>query len=180
MNKLILGVKVALSDIQKERLDQIDKTDFSNVEKLVKKDLEAIGFSPSPAYLANGIFALKQYYAVALLDPLNEQAVSKDLDPFWHSHILFTKEYVEFCDNVFRGYVHHTPLDNNDKSAVSKVFDLYQYTSDVYKKLFTAESIDLSWWPQASDDVLVCLHQLAHDPALVASAIFPRRDQISA
>jgi hypothetical protein len=36
-------------------------------------------------------------------------APSKDVDKFWHGHILDTMKYVEDCDHVFGHYLHHFP-----------------------------------------------------------------------
>lgn len=34
------------------------------------------------------------------------------VDELWHLHILHTKEYFNFCENVYGRYLHHTPTDN--------------------------------------------------------------------
>jgi hypothetical protein len=35
--------------------------------------------------------------------------VSKDVDEFWHTHILHTMKYTEDCERVFGTYLHHSP-----------------------------------------------------------------------
>src|SRR5262245_2388712 len=39
-------------------------------------------------------------------DPI---APSKEVDRFWHAHILDTQKYVEDCERVFGSYLHHFP-----------------------------------------------------------------------
>ena len=36
-------------------------------------------------------------------------APSKDVDKFWHGHILDTMKYAEDCQNVFGYFLHHFP-----------------------------------------------------------------------
>jgi hypothetical protein len=36
-------------------------------------------------------------------------APSKDVDKFWHGHILDTLKYAEDCQNVFGYFLHHFP-----------------------------------------------------------------------
>lgn len=39
--------------------------------------------------------------------------VSREVDAFWHEHILHTKNYNEFCDFVCGHFFHHTPVSNS-------------------------------------------------------------------
>ena len=34
---------------------------------------------------------------------------NKDIDIFWHFHILHTKQYMEDCERYFGRYIHHNP-----------------------------------------------------------------------
>lgn len=37
---------------------------------------------------------------------------SKELDGIWHTFIMFTREYQEFCNNYLGNFVHHIPFTN--------------------------------------------------------------------
>lgn len=100
-------IKISLSPLHIEKIKLIDNFDFSKTAKKVDRDTHGL----TSKYLAEGIENLKRYYVVALLDPLNEHAVSRYVDPFWHAHVLHTKEYIEFCSTVFDQYIQHQPLD---------------------------------------------------------------------
>lgn len=39
---------------------------------------------------------------------------SKDLDEIWHTFILFTKDYKNFCLNILGKFVHHIPFVNDE------------------------------------------------------------------
>jgi hypothetical protein len=165
-----------LRPLQVEKLHLIDCFDYSPVVRRVGKEKGV----RDEVYLAQGVENLKRYYAVALLDPLNQHAVSASVDPFWHNHILFTHEYVEFCDSVFGQYIHHKPLDADDLPEVQRVRELYAYTREVYRMMFS--SVDQTWWPDSADnpEVVVCTHQAVSSAKLVRVARFAKRHTLHA
>jgi len=158
---------------QMRRLERIDAEDFSLVMEKAIEDLAAMGVQVSTDYGRRGIHALKQYYAVAMLDPANAHSVTLPIDPFWHAHILFTAEYRRFCDDVIGEYMDHVPLDKQDSSKVKNVRQLYTYTLEVLPRLFS--DIDQDFWPTAVTDAdLICYHKGNTEiyPALQADRLF--------
>jgi hypothetical protein len=156
---LINTIKMDMNDIQRSKLELIDNFDYSKVRKKVQEEL---GEKATDKLLDEGIENLKKYYVVALLDPLNCHAVSEMVDPFWHAHILFTRDYVKFCDSIYGRYIHHEPLDKNDSIEVDRVVYLYEYTMEIYAKLFTNNNSE--WWPSVESQNFnaICFH--AKDP----------------
>ncbi len=139
------------------RLKAIDNHDFSGVRRKVREDAKKLGKTIDDEELDAGILALKQYYAIALLDGLNMHAVSDRVDPYWHAHILHTQDYVDFCDTVVGCYMHHNPLDHGRKNDVAFVKDLYHFTLARYNQCFL--HVDQRFHPAApSDDEIVCTH----------------------
>lgn len=59
---------------------------------------------------------------------------TREIDEFWHNHILFTKRYLMDCMHIFGRYLHHSPaLPGDDlQSLVSE----FQKTKDYYSKEF--------------------------------------------
>lgn len=169
---------VNLSLVKEEHISRftaIDVTDFSNVQRKTKEDLAQQGLIVDEGYLVEGILALKQYYAIALLDPRNMHAISKELDPFWHAHILHTEEYVEFCDRVMHYYMHHAPLDHGRSDHVEGVKRLYRYTVDeCYPKFFTY--INSTFYPKnPADKELMCTHYACRPEEVEGLALLPLR-----
>ena len=41
---------------------------------------------------------------------------SREIDEFWHNHILYTKNYFQDCLNIFGHYLHHEPVSPNEDS----------------------------------------------------------------
>src|SRR5437773_2173683 len=67
-------------------------------------------------------------------DHAEDILLSKDVDEFWHTHILQTIKYTEDCEAVFGKYLHHaphvgevTPADKEKRIALAeKTRQLYQ------------------------------------------------------
>ncbi|MBI5139227.1 hypothetical protein HZA26_01310 [Candidatus Nomurabacteria bacterium] len=160
MNRsLVSMVLMPLHPEQARRLQFIDEENYAPVVRKVRELYEAEhGCPPTEAWVNSGIEGLKQYYAVALLDPLNAHAVSAKLDLFWHAHILHSQQYADFCDRVVGRYMHHVPLDAANKVAVENVGVLYNYTLEVIGLLFGEKNPEN--WPSEheADFKLMCTH----------------------
>lgn len=56
---------------------------------------------------------LKRYFIMnAIVDTTDESGIgmySKDVDNLWHSFLLLTKDYADFCTNYIRYFVNHVP-----------------------------------------------------------------------
>ena len=171
---LVKLIKLKLSDFHRDKVEQIDGFDYGPISKKVNRDLNGV----PQTYLDNGIENLKLYYVVALLDPANRHAVSRQVDPFWHAHVLFTRPYSDFCQHLYGHYIHHTPLDPDDKKMVAHVTKLYIYTLEIYKKIFI--SVDLNWWPDSSLGSFnaICYHNRLNDKEILDKALFPVRPEL--
>lgn len=54
--------------------------------------------------------------------PLVVTAEMRMLDEMWHNFVLFTPEYIQYCDERFGGYVHHAPTPMAEKKRVRAAF----------------------------------------------------------
>jgi len=53
---------------------------------------------------------LRDYFAICAADPQRRAGMpSRIVDEAWHTFILFTREYTDFCQRAFGGYLHHAP-----------------------------------------------------------------------
>lgn len=58
----------------------------------------------------------------------------KDIDEFWHNHILFTENYTRDCLTIFGYYLHHRPaLPTDDLNELKAPFEL---TKSLYEASF--------------------------------------------
>lgn len=84
---------------------------------------------------------LEQKNARASVNVLNFQAAiheeMKEIDDMWHTFLLFTKDYMDFCEHYFGHFIHHSPT--TDQSEILSVEqyekDLENYLSYVYDHL---------------------------------------------
>ncbi len=72
---------------------------------------------------------------------------SEHVDNLWHSFILFTKEYANFCKNNAHQFIHHSPKTDTSPMTPEKQqkanLEFLAFV-DTYEKLFK-EEIDPIW-----------------------------------
>jgi hypothetical protein len=93
---------------------------------------------------------LKKFYALRILDDQSPVAIPVNLDPMVHVHVLFTKEYGEFCDTFFGGMFHHFPCTPDDANHMRWLGDRYRETVTRYENTFGVR--DTKWWPDPTED----------------------------
>ncbi len=59
---------------------------------------------------------------------------SKEVDELWHTFILFTADYREFCYKYLGQFLDHVPLDNSKSSKYSNLRNLYRTFTAVKNK----------------------------------------------
>ena len=70
-------------------------------------------------------------------DHAEDILLSKDVDEFWHTHILQTIKYTDDCEAVFGKYLHHAPHIGEVTSAVKeKRMVLAEKTRRLYQQEF--------------------------------------------
>ncbi|HEY6240813.1 MAG TPA: hypothetical protein VIW78_08240 [Burkholderiales bacterium] len=73
-------------------------------------------------------------------DHAEDILLSKDVDEFWHTHILQTMKYTDDCEAVFGKYLHHQPHVGEVTAAdVEKRTALAEKTRRLYQREFGNE-----------------------------------------
>ena len=98
-------------------------------------DLESIKFSLTQRedgtnWPLNKAESLEVWYRrfLYLSSIYNDKVIvpSKDIDMFWHTHILDTQKYMLDCENLFGRYIHHFPYfgmrGEKDRNQLKKSF----------------------------------------------------------
>jgi hypothetical protein len=84
------------------------------------------------------------------------------VDECWHTFIIFTKEYADFCDKVLGRFIHHAPNTNktekliysinasktsdaNDQPIVGRIREAYQKFLEDYKTTFKTAAPAYLW-----------------------------------
>jgi len=86
----------------------LDNTDFSKYTQKALPELENLDIDVDSA--------LSEYKTHLLLCLINKIHGSQNFivpsewaDKIWHEHILDTRSYMDFCEKIFGGYLHHNP-----------------------------------------------------------------------
>ena len=60
----------------------------------------------------------------------------KEIDDMWHTFILFTKNYADFCEHYFDYFIHHAPNTSKEKPTEEEYRqELERYLIYVYDNL---------------------------------------------
>lgn len=104
----------------------------------------------------------RRFLVLHLLHPHTTLSVDRDLDEYWHQHILDTRKYAEDCRHVFGYFLHHDPyfgLDEDSDDWLENVA-MFSATQDLYEEAFgvpysTKERLTIDkavGGPSSSDD----------------------------
>ena len=94
-----------------------------------------------------------QYKRFLMMSAITEATVvpSKEIDEFWHQHILDTRKYAEDCDSVFGMFFHHFPYFGmrgpEDAANLQRAFE---ETKQLYRDTFSED------YPAGSADCENC------------------------
>lgn len=99
---------------------------------------------------AEGVEAAYKNYLTMLVkyqDDAQDILLSKDVDEFWHTHILQTAKYMRDCERVFGNYLHHDPHLERDDAYVVKRAAMAEKTRVLYEREFVgAEAAGSAWY----------------------------------
>jgi hypothetical protein len=140
-----------LNRLTQKPLDEVMHTiqalDLESV-KLRVMDPE-LGEGWSREYADNIEAAYKRYLVmqVKYSDDAEDILLAKDVDEFWHTHILQTRKYFDDCQSMFGNYLHHTPHVGEITQAVQEQRDRQaELTRRVYEVEFGGqEEAEAAW-----------------------------------
>jgi len=108
------------------------------------------GYGWSPQYADQMELAYKRYLILHAKYPEMTLAPERDIDRFWHMHILDTRKYAADCDATFGHFLHHFPYlglrGEGDEQALQVAFDTMQrlYTEE-FGEPMGAPQRDAAW-----------------------------------
>ena len=91
--------------------------------------------------------AYKNFLTMLVKHPEDAEDIllSKDVDEFWHTHILQTIKYTEDCERAFGTYLHHAPhIGEVTQATMEKRAALAEKTRRLYQTEFGDEQ-DTAW-----------------------------------
>jgi hypothetical protein len=118
-------------------LERLNVVDLRLVRKKLQDPIEGKGWSPAKTgrveLLYRRFLALTFAYRELTIVP------SRDIDDFWHQHILDTRAYADDTSRVFGEFLHHFPyLGMNGPDDKRRLNRAYDQTKQLYRR----------YWPQ--------------------------------
>lgn len=116
-------------------MELINSVDFTMIKmKLMDKE-EGKGWSEQHS---NDVeFLYKRFLCMINLFPEKSIVPTKEIDSFWHQHILDTRAYAEDCQIIFGKFIHHFPyLGMRGKEDEELLRDCFEETKEIYFELF--------------------------------------------
>ena len=79
----------------------------------------------------------RRYLCMTFLNPKRSYVPTRDLDLFWHQHILDTRAYAEDCQNIFGYFLHHFPyFGMRGEEDAKDLLNSFEMTKKTYAHLF--------------------------------------------
>ena len=86
----------------------------------------------------------KRYLLLCAMFPTEGLGMQGPVDEYWHTFLMFTKEYKSFCEEIAGFFIHHVPTVDKSKNSGSNNF---QRTMQKYIAVF-GETPDERAWPR--------------------------------
>ena len=87
---------------------------------------------------------LKRYLALFAINPDTKYGMRGQIDELWHTFLMFTKEYAQFCNQVAGRFIHHVPATTLPKQGTAKEYE--RFLTD-YEAVY-AEPSPPELWPR--------------------------------
>ncbi|MYM25498.1 hypothetical protein GTP46_22975 [Duganella sp. FT135W] len=142
MNNLPLHISSdfyqSLNDAQKQTLVLIDGWPMQKI--LEKIDIKNLGGEKE----LDAVVWYKQFIFLRYLSKVGKFGIySKAIDEVWHTHILFTQDYLNFCMSVFGEFLHHAPCNimKNTNESSDKNFEWQKGLARKFDKITVSPRI---------------------------------------
>ncbi len=89
----------------------------------------------------------KRFTALCSVHDTNSEPlpISTEVDPFWHTHLLFSENYVKMSNVLGSNYLHHKPASGDELIALEPG---YKRTLSLYEQNFGKPNE--KYWPEFS------------------------------
>jgi hypothetical protein len=128
---------------QKIFMDDIDEIDFTMIKLKLQDSEEGRGWTKEKSNEAE--IEYKRFLALKRAYPEKDIVPHRDIDVFWHQHILDTAKYAEGCEELFGYFLHHYPyFGMNGKQDAQNLTDAFEETKQLYKRHFNVEYVGMA------------------------------------
>ncbi|MBA3828992.1 MAG: glycine-rich domain-containing protein-like [Taibaiella sp.] len=121
----------------------IELIDFSMIKLKLQDEEEGVGWTKEECNSAEEEY--KKFLLLKRTYPKKEIVPHKEIDVFWHQHILDTAKYAEDCENIFGYFLHHYPyFGMNGEQDKQDLVDAFEETKLLYKRHFHKDYIGMA------------------------------------
>jgi hypothetical protein len=89
---------------------------------------------------------LKRFLALHAINPEKRYGMRGPLDELWHTFLLFSKTYQDFCNTVAGRFIHHIPSPATAPQPIGSLDEYSAFLED-YKLAYQAEP-PAELWPR--------------------------------
>lgn len=115
--------------------EQVDEIDLSMVKLKLMDEEEGQGWSKEQVDHVEKRY--RRYLIMLRLSPFGDAVPTRDIDLFWHQHILDTRAYAEDCQRVFGEFIHHFPyFGMRGPEDADNLNSSFEATKELYFDLF--------------------------------------------
>jgi hypothetical protein len=129
----------------------------------------------SREYVEQMAIAYKRFLTLSVKYPEETIAPSKDVDKFWHGHILDTMKYAEDCQNVYGYFLHHFPyFGMRGEEDAANLAEAGKTTNRLYEKEFGTATLSrpsMCAVAVTKDGPAMCAVAIQAKPAMCATAV---------
>ncbi len=98
-----------------------------------------------PQYVERMAHEYRRFIGIIAAYPKDRFPISETVDKIWHTHILFTRDYMAMSLATRGEYINHDPvLDNDHKMSIEPYY--HKGTLVRYRELY-GEAAPRFWWP---------------------------------
>lgn len=96
----------------------------------------------------------KRFLSLILsMEPGVNIPISAEVDPFWHTHLLFTHDYTEMCFQFGGVYIHHVPaVSEEERDRLCVAYS--DNTIALYEMAFGKPNLE--FWPANAQICIAC------------------------
>ena len=128
----------------------IEALDLTPIKFKATRSADDDGYGWSPQYADQMELAYKRYLILHAKYPEMTLAPERDIDRFWHMHILDTRKYAADCDATFGHFLHHFPYlglrGEGDEQALQDAFEAMQRLyAEEFGSALGAPQRDAAW-----------------------------------
>jgi hypothetical protein len=121
-------------------LDEIDTIDLTMVGRKIMDPEEGEGWAPEFTAMVEKRY--RRFLYMTLAYPNRSIVPTKDIDAFWHQHILDTRAYAQDCERVFGQFLHHFPyFGMRGEADARNLASSFEDTKALYLDLFGEEYV---------------------------------------